>query len=133
MTEAVQQTASTVPENCVILDVNTTIPCDNSHNLISLEAEFLLDRVKATVLIPILFLVGFPANYINMVVFFKQGLKERLNLCIFFVSPTFDHGMPSMPGYLNGFNNAACPPSLASNGKITRQTKKSSRKPACPA
>ena len=63
--------------------MNTTIPWDNPHNLISLETEQLFDRIKATVLIPILFLVGFPANCINMAVFYKQGLNERINLCLF--------------------------------------------------
>ena len=77
------QSASSVLENCIILGMNTTIPWDNPHNLISLETEQLFDRIKATVLIPILFLVGFPANCINMAVFFKQGLKERINLCLF--------------------------------------------------
>ena len=33
------QSTGSVPENCVILGVNTTIPWDNPHNLISLEAE----------------------------------------------------------------------------------------------
>ena len=77
------QSASTVPETCLILDLNTTIPWDNPQNLISLEAEFFFDRIKATVIMPALFLVGFPANCINMVVFFKQGLKERINVCLF--------------------------------------------------
>ena len=39
----------------------------------------------------------------------------------------------SRPSYLSGFTNAAYAPSLASNGKTTCQTKKSSREPACPA
>ena len=39
----------------------------------------------------------------------------------------------SRSGYWSGFTNAACVPSLASNGKTTCQIKKSSRKPACPA
>ena len=39
----------------------------------------------------------------------------------------------SISGYLSGFTNAACAPSLASNGKTTCRTKKSSREPACPA
>ena len=63
--------------------MNTTIPWNNPNNLISLETEQLFDRIKATVLIPVLFLIGFPANCINMAVFFKQGLKERINLCLF--------------------------------------------------
>ena len=39
----------------------------------------------------------------------------------------------SRSGYLRGFINAACTPSLASNGKTTCQMKKFSREPACPA
>ena len=45
--------------------------------------------------------------------------------------PWFSIG--SRSGYGSGFTNAACAPSLASNGKTTFQTKKSSREPACPA
>ena len=36
-------------------------------------------------------------------------------------------------GYLSGFTSTDCAPSLALTGKTTCQTKKSSRKPACPA
>ena len=45
--------------------------------------------------------------------------------------PGFSLG--SISGYLSCFNIAVCAPSLASNGKTTCQTKKSSRKPAYPA
>ena len=79
----VSLSASSAPENCIILGMNTTIPWNNPNNLISLEAKQLFDRIKASVLIPVLFLIGFPANCINMAVFFKQGLKERINLCLF--------------------------------------------------
>ena len=43
--------------------------------------------------------------------------------------PRFSVG--SRSGFLSGFNNAACAPSLASNGKTTCRTKKSSREPTC--
>ena len=39
----------------------------------------------------------------------------------------------SRPGHCSGFTNAARAPSLASIGKTTCRTKKSSREPACPA
>ena len=39
----------------------------------------------------------------------------------------------SRSGYLRGFINAVCAPSLASNGSTMCQMKKSSREPACPA
>ena len=81
--DGVNQSTDIILENCIILGVNTTIPWNNPHNLISLETEFLFDRIKAAIIIPVLFLVGFPANCINMAVFFKQGLKERINLCLF--------------------------------------------------
>ena len=45
--------------------------------------------------------------------------------------PVFSIG--SRSGYWSGFTNAACAAFLASNGKTTRQTKKSSREPAYPA
>ena len=77
------QSTNNVPENCIILSMNSTIPWDNPHNLIRRETEFLFDKIKSSVIIPILFLIGFPANCINMAVFFKQGLKERINLCLF--------------------------------------------------
>ena len=77
------QSASGIPEGCIILGLNSTIPWDNPYNLVSLEAEHLFDRVKSAILIPVLFLIGFPANCVNMVVFFKQGLRKRINLCLF--------------------------------------------------
>ena len=79
----VNQSESRVPQDCVILGLNATIPWNNPNNLISLEEELLFDRIMATVIIPILFIIGFPANCTNMIVFFKQGLKERINLCLF--------------------------------------------------
>ena len=79
----VNQSASAPGHDCIILGMNATIPWSNPDNLISLEVEYLFDKIKATIIIPVLFLVGFPANCINMVVFFKQGLKERINMCLF--------------------------------------------------
>ena len=45
--------------------------------------------------------------------------------------PGFSIG--SRPGYWNRFTDAACAPSVASNGKTTCRTKKSSRQPVCQA
>ena len=79
----VNQSVSGVPDSCIILGLNATIPWDNPHNLVSMETERLFDRIKSAIVIPALFLVGFPANCINMAVFFRQGLRERINLCLF--------------------------------------------------
>ena len=45
--------------------------------------------------------------------------------------PAFSSG--SISSYLSGLTNIACAPSLASKGKSACQTKKSLRKPTCPA
>ena len=74
---------SVVPEHCVILGMNTTIPWNNPDDLISLEVENVFDRIKSAILIPAICLIGLPANCINTAVFFKQGLRERINLCLF--------------------------------------------------
>ena len=79
----VNQSVSGVPDSCITLALNATIPWDNPHNLVSMETERLFDRIKSAIIIPALFLVGFPANCINMAVFFRQGLSERINFCLF--------------------------------------------------
>ena len=82
-TPNISQSAKSVAGDCLILGVNVTIPWDNPRNLISMEDEYLIDRLKAAIFIPILYLVGAPANVVNMVVFFRQGLKERIYFCLF--------------------------------------------------
>ena len=79
----VNQSVTGAADGCIIMDLNATIPWDSPNNLVSFQTEYLFDRIKSAVIIPALFLVGFPANCINMAVFFKQGLKERINFCLF--------------------------------------------------
>ena len=73
-------------EGCKILKFDGFFPWDNPDNLVSLEVEAFAERLKGAILLPLLFLIGGPANVINMVVFYKQGLKERINLCLFALS-----------------------------------------------
>ena len=62
------------------------LPWDNADNIVSAEVEDTTRRLKDAILLPILFLIGGPANVINMAVFYEQGLKERVNLCLFALS-----------------------------------------------
>ena len=82
-TLSTNQSVSSVPENCIILGWNVTIPWDNPKNLISRETELLVERVKSAIFIPILYLIGAPANVVSMAVFFRQGLSKRNNMCLF--------------------------------------------------
>ena len=62
------------------------IPWDNPDNIISRETESIVRILKDVFFLPILFLIGGPANVINMAVFYKQGLRARINVCLFALS-----------------------------------------------
>ena len=75
-------------EGCYLLNFEEMefLPWDNLDNIVSAEVENIARRLKDGVFLPILFVIGAPANVINMAVFYKQGLKERVNLCLFALS-----------------------------------------------
>ena len=73
-------------EGCITIQFQDFIPWDNPDNIISFQVEDLMRRLKDVFFLPILFLIGGPANVINMAVFYKQGLKERINVCLFALS-----------------------------------------------
>ena len=77
---------SSAPPGCLELHYQDFLPWDNPTNVISAETEDLVRRWKNAVVVPILFLIGGPANVLNMAVFYKQGLKERINVCLFALS-----------------------------------------------
>ena len=73
--------------NCFVLRVRPDfLPWANPDNLVSAETEEIVRRVRDLAVLPVLFLIGCPANVINMAVFYKQGLKERINVCLFSLS-----------------------------------------------
>ncbi|XP_076461499.1 uncharacterized protein LOC143293990 [Babylonia areolata] len=78
-------TQKTDPSDCMVLTFEEFIPWDNPDNLISAETVVILRRISESLSVP-LFLFGGPANLINMAVFYKQGLKERINVCLFSLS-----------------------------------------------
>ncbi|KAK7107824.1 galanin receptor 2b-like [Littorina saxatilis] len=75
-----------IPEGCIELVFGDYIPWHNPQNVVSAETELLVDRIKAIYVLPVLCLIGVPSNIINMAVFVKQGLKDRINLCLFALS-----------------------------------------------
>ena len=76
-----------VPEGCIPVrfDLMEYLPWDNPDNIISVKFEDMVRKIRY-VFLPVLFLIGGPANVINMLVFYKQGLKERVSLCLFALS-----------------------------------------------
>ena len=77
---------NSILEGCKTVHFDGFFPWENPDNLVSLEAEAFADRLKGAIVLPLLFLIGGPANVINMAVFYKQGLRERINLCLFALS-----------------------------------------------
>ena len=77
---------TSILEGCKTLQFDGFVPWDNPNNLVSLEVEAFVERLKGAIVLPLLFLIGGPANVINMVVFYKHGLRERINLCLFALS-----------------------------------------------
>ena len=77
---------TSILEGCKTLVFDGFIPWNNPDNLVSLEVEAFVERLKGAIVLPLLFLIGGPANVINMVVFYKHGLRERINLCLFALS-----------------------------------------------
>ncbi|XP_076466021.1 uncharacterized protein LOC143297508 [Babylonia areolata] len=73
---------------CVVLDVSSWsfIPWNNPDNLLSQDTVRSVGTVVGAIFVPILFLIAVPCNILNMLVFSKQGLKERVNLCLFYLS-----------------------------------------------
>ncbi|KAL8559507.1 hypothetical protein ACOMHN_037171 [Nucella lapillus] len=69
--------------NCIVVGWNSTTSNDRQRSMISSQLLLLLVSVKNVILLPILAIIEGPANVLNMVVFFKQGLNERINLCLF--------------------------------------------------
>lgn len=77
---------SLVPEGCVVLRFTDYVPWSNPQMLISQEVEELFQTVVFSALLPLSFLISVPTNIINMIVFYKHGLKERINVCVFYLS-----------------------------------------------
>ncbi|KAL8562617.1 hypothetical protein ACOMHN_045881 [Nucella lapillus] len=68
------------------MDSDSFIPWDNPQNIVSQNVPKLVDTVVGSFCLPLLFLISAPTNILNMLVFCKQGLKERINLCLFYLS-----------------------------------------------
>ncbi|KAL8586477.1 hypothetical protein ACOMHN_050072 [Nucella lapillus] len=63
------------------------LPLVKSEGILSSQVELIIRHTK-DVTMTFLFFLGGPGNVINMVVFYKQGLQDRVNLCLFMLSLT---------------------------------------------
>ncbi|KAK7445197.1 hypothetical protein BaRGS_00040365 [Batillaria attramentaria] len=90
-------TFSHVPEGCV--EVNTYNLSDQyPDDLVSQETFLMFASIHSGVIVPVLFLISVSTNTINMIVFYKHGLQERFNLCVFCLA--FTDTMNLIAGFL---------------------------------
>ena len=59
------------------------LPCDNPENLVDEATVKQVERLIHMTLLPSLELFGVTTNVINCMVFVRQGLRDRINLCLF--------------------------------------------------
>ena len=73
-------------ENTTGLSYDNTevfIPWNNPHNIISVETFLSFEKVVTCGVNLVLFSIGVPTNLLNCLVFYRQGLRDRMNLCLF--------------------------------------------------
>ncbi|KAL8597029.1 hypothetical protein ACOMHN_050127 [Nucella lapillus] len=59
------------------------LPCNNPRNIVSPHVAEMADFVMFAGILPVLVTWGVITNVINMAVFARQGLSDRINLCLF--------------------------------------------------
>jgi hypothetical protein len=59
------------------------LPWNNPRNVIPLQMFLVIDHILTCNILPTIFLVGVPTNLLNIVIFYRQGLRDRMNFCLF--------------------------------------------------
>ncbi|KAL8618733.1 hypothetical protein ACOMHN_015144 [Nucella lapillus] len=59
------------------------LPWDNPYNVITLQTYQTFEKIAVLYVSAGVFVVGATSNVLNCVVFFRQGLRDRMNLCLF--------------------------------------------------
>ena len=77
----------TPPDDCIVVSFSkSSSPRGDTEDLVSNETVQRYRRVVNAYLLTLFFFVSVPCNIVNMIVFWKHGIKERINLCLFSLS-----------------------------------------------
>lgn len=63
--------------------VKTFLPWSNPANVINRNTYLLVEEFLFCVFNPLLFVIGVPTNILNLIVFYRQGLRHRMMFCLF--------------------------------------------------
>ena len=81
VTEAIQ-----APEGCLMIPHSAFVPRNNPEDLVSYETLRHVWKITTVYFLELCVLFSVPCNVINMIVFWKHGIKVRINLCLFCLS-----------------------------------------------
>lgn len=68
---------------CMVFNSNAPLPGSLPENIVSNETRLAFNYAVNVAALTVLFFVNVPSNVTNMIVFYQQGLRERINLCLF--------------------------------------------------
>ncbi|XP_076444107.1 uncharacterized protein LOC143282374 [Babylonia areolata] len=89
---ATQSSATTLEDfvssnaECIEISAASLLPCDHPDNLVTKATRLLIQDVVYIGLIPMLTAMGVVVNVVNMFVFVKQGLGDRVRFSLFCLS-----------------------------------------------
>lgn len=75
-----------IPEGCFVIPDSAIAPWNNPEDLVSHETFQTFEEIVNVYFLTLFFLISVPTSVINMAVFWKHGIKERINLCLFCLS-----------------------------------------------
>ncbi|KAL8570086.1 hypothetical protein ACOMHN_033765 [Nucella lapillus] len=75
-----------IPQGCLPFPLSTSTPWNHPEDLVSRSVQQKFKEIIDVYVLTPLFFLFLPLNIINMVVFWKHGIKERINVCLFFLS-----------------------------------------------
>lgn len=73
-------------EGCIVMDLTGPLPWDNQEDVISFQVRNFTVNVMTMIILPFFFVLGAPTNLLSMIVFYKQGLRQGTNVCLFSLS-----------------------------------------------
>ena len=73
----------TAPEGCLVIPFFLFFPWSHPEDLVSRQTQQDFNKFLNVYILTALFLVSVPTNMLNMAVFWRHGLRERINLCLF--------------------------------------------------
>ena len=73
----------TSPEGCLVIPFSLFSPWSHPEDLVSRQTQQDVNKFLNVYILTALFLVSVPTNLLNMAVFWRHGLRERINLCLF--------------------------------------------------